>query len=87
MLRGRDGVTELVVFEKPVVKVKVDVADVNACDKLAGWTPDVRVPSGEQEKATRGRAQHRTDCERRNMSKLKRMRKAILANVRPVMFV
>lgn len=35
-MRGRVGVVAVVEFEKPVVKVKVEVAELSDCCKLAG---------------------------------------------------
>jgi hypothetical protein len=47
-LRGRVGVVGAVEFEKPVVKVKVEVAEVRDWDKLAGWTLDVYWPGSKR---------------------------------------
>lgn len=38
MFNGREGVEGVVRFEKPVVKVIVDVAEDRACSSVAGWT-------------------------------------------------
>jgi hypothetical protein len=43
-LRGREGVVEVVEFEKPVVNVTVDVAEPSACWREAGWMLDVYCP-------------------------------------------
>jgi hypothetical protein len=44
MDNGRDGVVGVVVFEKPVVKVMVDVREERACSRDAGCTVDVYWP-------------------------------------------
>lgn len=40
IVNGREGVEGLVEFEKPVVKVMVEVADERACSSVEGWTVD-----------------------------------------------
>lgn len=44
MLRGREGVVDVVEFEKPFVKDMVEVAEESVCARLAGWTLDVYCP-------------------------------------------
>jgi len=48
ILRGRLGVVEVEELEKPVVKVKVAVAETRDCSKLAGWTLDVYWPGSKR---------------------------------------
>jgi len=40
IVNGREGVEGFVEFEKPVVKVTVEVADERACSSVEGWTVD-----------------------------------------------
>jgi hypothetical protein len=44
MLRGSVGVVADDEFEKPVVKVMVDVAETSACSREDGWTEVVYWP-------------------------------------------
>lgn len=47
-MRGRVGVIGVVEFEKPFVKVNVEVAEVRDCDKLSGRTLAVYWPGSKR---------------------------------------